>query len=338
MNERVSGKVVRAGPAPFAGLTPDVVMDAAEALGLEPDGRQFALNSYENRVYRVGRSDATPVILKFYRAGRWSDPQILEEHGFALELAEQEIPVAAPLVLAGATLHRHAEFRLAAFPLCAGTAPELDQAGARELLGRTLARIHAVGARRPFQVRLSLEREQLGAKARSSLLRSGFLPEHMQERYAEVSQALLERIQDAVDAAAPLARVRLHGDCHLGNILWQARGPLLVDLDDCLNGPRIQDLWMFLSGNANEQRHQWSEIAEGYAQFGTLDASELRLVEPLRAARMLNHAAWIAERWLDPAFPRAFPWAGQPRFWEGYVADLVQQYEVLEDPPLLAGR
>jgi len=337
MNESSSGTVARAGPAPFAGLTPDAVMDAAEALGLEPDGRQFALNSYENRVYRVGRTDDAPVILKFYRAGRWSDQQILEEHGFALELAEQEIPVAAPLVLAGATLHRHAGFRLAAFPLCAGTAPELDQPGARELLGRTLARIHAVGARRPFQYRLSLEREQLGARAQRGLLRSGFLPEHMQERYAEVSEALLERIAGAFDEAAPVARIRLHGDCHLGNILWQARGPLLVDLDDCLNGPRIQDLWMFLSGNADEQRHQWSEIAEGYGQFGTLDSSELRLIEPLRASRMLNHAAWIAERWEDPAFPRAFPWAGQARFWEGYVADLVQQYEALEDPPSLSG-
>jgi Ser/Thr protein kinase RdoA (MazF antagonist) len=334
MNQRST-----AGPGaatPFAGLTPDVVMDAAEALGLQTDGRQFALNSYENRVYRVGRADAEAVILKFYRAGRWSDQQILEEHAFALELAEQEIPVAAPLVLGGATLHRHEQFRLAVFPLCSGTAPELDQAGARELLGRTLARIHAVGARRVFQSRWSLEREQWGTRARRVLLRSGFLPEHMQERYALVSAALLELIEAAFAEAAPVASIRLHGDCHLGNILWQARGPLLVDLDDCLNGPRIQDLWMFLSGNADEQRHQWSEIFEGYQQFGALETRELRLVEPLRAARMLNHAAWIAERWQDPAFPRAFPWAAEARFWEGYVGDLMQQREVLEEPPSLS--
>jgi Ser/Thr protein kinase RdoA (MazF antagonist) len=337
MNEPSGGTLARAGPAPFADLTPDAVMDAAEALGLEPDGRQFALNSYENRVYRVGRTDAAPVILKFYRAGRWSDQQIMEEHGFALELAEQEIPVAAPLVLAGSTLHRHLKFRLAVFPLCAGTAPELDQAGARELLGRTLARIHAVGARRPFKFRPSLEREQWGERARRTLLRSGFLPEHMQQRYGEVSAGLLECIAAAFDAVAPVARIRLHGDCHLGNILWQPRGPLLVDLDDCLNGPRIQDLWMFLSGTADEQRHQWSEIIAGYSQFGALESSELRLIEPLRAARMLNHAAWIAERWQDPAFPRAFPWAGQARFWESYVGDLMQQREVLEDPPSLSG-
>jgi Ser/Thr protein kinase RdoA (MazF antagonist) len=337
MSDRTSRTAEATAPAPFAGLTPDTVMDAAEALGLEPDGRQFALNSYENRVYRVGRSDAAPVVMKFYRTGRWSDQQILEEHGFALELAEQEIPVAPPMILGGATLHRHAGFRMAVFPLCAGTAPELDQAGARELLGRTLARIHAVGARRRFQFRLSLDREQWGAKARRGLMRSGFLPEHMQQRYGEVSAALLEKIGAAFDDAAPIASIRLHGDCHLGNILWQERGPLLVDLDDCLNGPRIQDLWMFLSGNADEQRLQWSEIMEGYSQFGALDHSELRLIEALRAARMLNHAAWIAERWRDPAFPRAFPWAGQARFWEGYVGDLMQQCEVLDEPPQLSG-
>jgi Ser/Thr protein kinase RdoA (MazF antagonist) len=338
VSDRTSRMPQAAAPTPFAALTPDAVMDAAEALGLEPDGRQFALNSYENRVYRVGRIDAAPVVIKFYRAGRWSDRQILEEHAFALELAEQEIPVAPPLVLGGATLHRHADFRLAVFPLCAGTAPELDHAGARELLGRTLARIHAVGARHRFQFRLSLDREQWGVKARRGLMRSGLLPEHMHQRYGEVSAELLEKIAAAFEMAAPVASIRLHGDCHLGNILWQERGPLLVDLDDCLNGPRIQDLWMFLSGNTDEQRRQWSEIMEGYSQFSTLDHSELVLVEALRASRMLNHAAWIAERWLDPAFPRAFPWAGQPRFWEGYVGDLIQQCEVLDDPPQLSGR
>ena len=331
-----AGGGAAANSTPFATLTPDAVLDATEALGLAPDGRLFALNSYENRVYRVGRVDAEPVVLKFYRAGRWSDQQILEEHAFAAELAAQEIPVAAPLVLAGTTLHRHQEFRLAAFPLCAGGAPELDQPGARELLGRTLARIHAVGARRRFQNRPTLERALLGARARESLLRSGLMPEHMRERYADVSAALVDGIEVAFAQAAPLGIIRLHGDCHLGNILWQQRGPLLVDLDDCVNGPRMQDLWMFLSGNADEQQGQWAEITEGYKQFGSIEFRELPLVEPLRAVRMLNHAAWIAERWTDPAFPRAFPWAAEARFWEGYVGDLMQQREALELPPLLA--
>jgi Ser/Thr protein kinase RdoA (MazF antagonist) len=334
-----SARIAAAGgnSTPFASLTPDAVLDAAEALGLAPDGRLFALNSYENRVYRVGRIDAEPVVLKFYRAGRWSDQQILEEHAFAVELAAEEILVAAPLLLAGSTLHRHGEFRLAAFPLCAGTAPELDQPGARELLGRTLARIHAVGARRRFQQRPTLEGALLGARARASLLRSPLMPEHMRSQYADVSAALLAGIDSAfADGGAP-AQIRIHGDCHLGNILWQQRGPLLVDLDDCVNGPRMQDLWMFLSGSADEQQSQWAEIAEGYRQFGAIEYRELRLVEPLRAVRMLNHAAWVAERWSDPAFPRAFPWAAEARFWESYVGDLMQQCQSLEEPALLGG-
>lgn len=335
MNERGTPSRPAAAATPFAGLSPDVVMQAAEALDLEPDGRQFALNSYENRVYRVGRFDAAPVVIKFYRDARWSDQQILEEHAFALELAEQEIPVAPPLILGGTTLHRLGAFRLAVFALCAGSAPELDAPHARELLGRTLARVHAVGVRRRFEFRPSLAGAQLGARARQGLLRSELLPEHMRARYQEVSAALVQKIADAFDRASPIAAIRLHGDCHLGNILWQPRGPLLVDLDDCLNGPRIQDLWMFLSGNADEQRRQWSEITEGYNQFGMLDYSELQLIEPLRALRMLHHAAWIAERWPDPAFPRAFPWAGQPRYWEGYVGDLMQQCDLLDEPPRL---
>jgi Ser/Thr protein kinase RdoA (MazF antagonist) len=302
------------------------VLDAAEALGLAPDGRLFALNSYENRVYRVGRIDAEPVVLKFYRAGRWSDQQILEEHAFGAELAAEEIPVAAPLLLAGSTLHRHLEFRLAAFPLCAGTAPELDRAGARELLGRTLARIHAVGARRisgaaDYGARTAGRARArqpaaiaVDARAHASALRRG------QRRAGGGHRGRFSQV-------APLTLIRLHGDCHLGNILWQQRGPLLVDLDDCVNGPRMQDLWMFLSGNADEQQGQWAEIVEGYNQFGAIEFRELRLVEPLRAVRMLNHAAWVAERWADPAFPRAFPWAAEARFWEGYVGDLMQQCE-----------
>jgi len=321
--------------APFASLTPDAVLASADALGLDPDGHLFALNSYENRVYRVGRNDAPPVVVKFYRAGRWSDAQILEEHAFAVELAGAELPVAAPLTLQGRTLHPYERFRLAVFPLCPGTAPELDRPGARELLGRTLARIHAIGAQRRFARRPSLERSLPAARARRSLLGSPLLPEHMREAYAGASAALLSGIEAACAEAGAPALIRLHGDCHLGNILWQATGPLFVDLDDCLNGPRIQDLWMFLSGPPAEQQRQWLDIMEGYAQFGSLEPRELHLVEALRATRMLHHAAWVAERWADPAFPRAFPWAGEARYWEGYVADLRQQLEQLADPPLL---
>lgn len=322
---------------PFARLTPDAVLGAAEALELAPDGRLFALNSYENRVYRVGRVDAEPVVMKFYRAQRWSDAQILEEHRFAAELAERDIPVAPPLLLRGQTLHHHDQFRFAAFPLCAGGAPELDRPGALELLGRTLARIHAVGALRPFQQRPTLQLASFGARVRTAVLRSPLLPEHMHRAFEEVSVTLQNAIQFALSQATPVENIRLHGDCHLGNILWQARGPLFVDLDDCMNGPRIQDLWMFLSGTVSEQRAQWAQIMQGYQQFGSINYRELLLVEALRAYRMLNHAAWLADRWHDPAFPRAFPWAAEPRHWEGYVGDLLEQCRVMEEPPQLTG-
>jgi Ser/Thr protein kinase RdoA (MazF antagonist) len=320
---------------PFAGLAPDVVLDAAEAVGLAPDGRLFALNSYENRVYRLGRFDAEPLILKFYRAGRWSDQQILEEHEFAAELTARDIPVAAPVELEGRTLHRFEQYRFAAFSYCPGGSPDLDQPGARELLGRTLARIHAVGALRRFEHRQTLNVAALGPRLRSQVLRSQLFPDHMRQRYEQVSGELLDAICLVFEQAQPLSFIRLHGDCHLGNILWQARGPQFVDLDDCLNGPRMQDLWMFLSGKGADQRAQWVEIMEGYSQFGDIDHHELRLVEALRAYRMLHHAAWVVERWQDPAFPRAFPWAGEVRYWEQYVGDLLEQQQLLEQSPLL---
>jgi Ser/Thr protein kinase RdoA (MazF antagonist) len=314
---------------PFSGLTPDAVLNAAEDAGLQPDGHVFALNSYENRVYRLGRLSDPPVVVKFYRAGRWSDAQILEEHAFASELAAAEIPVVAPLRLGESSLRHCGEFRLAAFPMQPGGAPDLDQGGARELLGRTLGRIHAIGALRSFTVRPSMRGERLGARARLVVLASGQLPEHMREQYARVSVQLLAQIEAAGIADCP--PIRLHGDCHLGNILWQAQGPVFVDLDDCLNGPAIQDLWMFLAGNPDERAHQWAELLAGYERFASIDRGQVRLVEALRAARMLNHAAWIAERWLDPAFPRAFPWFGEARFWEQHVNDLHEQSAILSE-------
>ncbi len=319
----------RPDPRPFAALTPDAVLDAAEAAGLEPDGHVFALNSYENRVYRVGRNVGPPVVVKFYRAGRWSDAQILEEHAFATELAAAEIAVVAPLRLGDSTLFLSAGFRMAAFPLQPGGAPDLDQPEARELLGRTLGRIHAIGALRSFACRPSMSGERLGTRARVTVLASGQLPAHMREPYARISVELLTQI-DAADVAS-CGRIRLHGDCHLGNILWQPSGPVFVDLDDCVNGPAIQDLWMFLAGNPDERRRQWSELLAGYERFATFDHSQMRLVEVLRAVRMLNHAAWIAERWADPAFPRAFPWFGEARFWEQHVNDLAEQASVLNE-------
>jgi len=319
---------------PFSGLTPEVVLDAAAAFDLAPDGRLFALNSYENRVYQLG-ADERLLVLKFYRPARWSDAQIAEEHTFTAELAQAELPVAAPLVIGGDTLLRYHDFRFAAFPWMRGRAPELDAPEARQILGRTLARVHQIGATRPFRVRLSIGVERLGWEARTQVLASPLLPEALHERYSSVSGALLERVSAAFAAAAGTRAIRVHGDCHLGNLLWNERGPVFVDLDDCGMGVRVQDLWMMLAGSPAEQQRQWQEILEGYQQFADFDFLEVTLIEPLRALRMLHHAAWIVHRWADPAFPRAFPWVAEPRYWEGHLLDLLEQIATIDEPPLL---
>ncbi len=319
---------------PFSGLTPEVVVDAAAAAGLDPDGRLFALNSYENRVYQLWSGERV-LVLKFYRPHRWSDAQIQEEHAFTAELAEAELPVASPLSVGGETLLRFADFRFAAFPFLRGRAPELDRNEARELLGRSLARLHQVGQRRPFQYRPRIGVQRLGWEARAQVLDGELLPERLRERYASVSGALLERVTQAFAAAGSVREIRLHGDCHLGNLLWNEHGPVFVDLDDCATGPRVQDLWMMLSGSSDEQQGQWAQLLEGYHQFADFDYAETRLIEPLRALRMLHHGAWVAHRWGDPAFPKAFPWFGEERYWEGYLRDLMEQIELIEDPPLL---
>jgi Ser/Thr protein kinase RdoA (MazF antagonist) len=321
---------------PFAGLRPEVVLDAAAAFGLEPDGRLFALNSYENRVYQLGAGERQ-LVLKFYRPARWSDAQIAEEHQFTAQLAAAELPVAAPLQIAAQTLLRYREFRFAAFPWMRGRAPELDAPGAREILGRTLARVHQIGAMQPFAVRPRIGVERLGWQARAQVLASELLPAALRERYSSVSGALLERVVAAFAAAAGTREIRVHGDCHLGNLLWNEHGPVFVDLDDCAMAVRVQDLWMMLAGPPAEQQRQWQELLEGYGQFADFDFAEVLLIEPLRALRMLHHAAWIVHRWSDPAFPRAFPWAAEPRYWEGHLLDLLEQIAAIDEPPLLQG-
>jgi Ser/Thr protein kinase RdoA (MazF antagonist) len=319
---------------PFEGLSPDAVIGAAESLGIECDGRLFALNSYENRVYQVGTTGHGTLVFKFYRPGRWSDAQILEEHAFALELAAAELPVVAPLAFGPGTLLHRDGWRFAAFPRRAARAAELDARGSLELVGRTLGRIHALGARGRFAARPALGVERLGWQARDTLLGSDLLDESVAARYEEVSRELLEAVDEAWSAFGPMATIRIHGDCHLGNVLWDEHGPVFVDLDDCMRGPRIQDLWMFISGTPDERRGQWDELTGGYRQFADLDESETALIEPLRALRMVHHSAWIAARWTDPAFPRAFPWFTSPRYWQEHLSDLWQQLDAIASPPM----
>lgn len=311
------------------------MLDAAESLGLEPDGRLFALNSYENRVYQVGSESRGAVVFKFYRAGRWSDAQILEEHAFAQELRAADLPVSAPLDFAGRTLVVEGAWRYAVFPRESARAVEIDATGSLEWIGRTLGRLHAVGARRRFVARPALTVDRLGWQAREAVLCSptvaGFEVEPtLMTRYAEASAALLEALERRFSALAPLSVIRLHGDCHLGNILWNEQGPVFVDLDDCMMGPRIQDLWMFLSGSQDDRERQWLNLMAGYRRFHDIDESECELIEALRALRMIHHAAWIVTRWDDPAFPRAFPGFSSSRHWQEYVSDLWQQAEVVQ--------
>ena len=317
-------------PAPFAALDPDTILGAVEAFDLEPDGRFIALNSYENRVYQIGIEEARPVVAKFYRPGRWSDEAILEEHAFARELGEHEIPVAVPLAgPGGETLVHHRSFRVALFPRLAGDWPDLDRPGRLAWLGRFLGRIHAVGRVRPFAHRPDVNVEEMGRGAAAFLLERGFLPLEEERPYREVSATLLDAVEARLASVATFS-LRLHGDCHPGNVLWSDEGPAFVDLDDCRTGPAIQDLWMLVSGEPWEQRAQLESLVEGYRVFTDFDWRELELMEALRSLRMVYYAAWLARRWHDPAFPQAFPWFGTHGYWRDHVADLRRQVELLE--------
>ncbi len=319
---------------PYDALTPDVILDAVESCGLRATGALLALNSYENRVYRVGIEEAPPVVAKFYRPGRWAEAAILEEHGFAAELAAQEIPVVAPLAFDGRTLLRHADFGFALFPWAAGRAPELNHDEDRRLLGRFLGRLHRVGAAGAFARRETLTPRYYGRESLDFLLASHLIPPELHAPLRAVGELLLEGIEAAFAATAARA-IRLHGDCHLGNILWRENaGPFFVDLDDCLMGPAVQDLWMLLSGPAFEKERQLAALLEGYGEFMDFDPAELRLVEALRGLRLLRYSAWIGMRWDDPAFPLAFPWFGSPRYWEEQILTLREQLAALSEPPL----
>ena len=319
---------------PYDLLTPDVIIGAVESCGGFSDRRILALNSYENRVYQVGMEEGAPLIVKFYRPGRWSEAAILEEHDFALELAQAEIPVVPPIVREGRSLFEYEGFRFALFERRGGRWPELDTQAERAWMGRFLGRIHAVGRRRAFQHREWLDIARLGDDSRDFLLESGWIPAHLETAYDSLTADLLDSIADAFERADEVNAQRLHGDCHRGNVLWTDEGPHFVDLDDCLMGPAIQDLWMLLSGPRAEMAQQLSDLLEGYTQFVEFDFREVGLIESLRTLRMIHYSAWLARRWSDPAFPAAFPWFLEPRYWEEQVLALREQLGALAEGPL----
>jgi len=318
---------------PYDRLTPDTVIAALESLGHLSDRRILALNSYENRVYQVGIEGAAPLVVKFYRPGRWPEEALLEEHQFALELAEQEIPVVPPLAHAGQTLFTHQGFHFAVFERRGGRWPELGTRTEREWMGRFVGRLHMVGRRQRFRHRERISIERLGDDSRDFLLDAGWIPPHLEAAYDSLTGDLLEHIRQDFEAAGSAA-IRLHGDCHRGNVLWTDAGPHFVDLDDCLSGPAIQDLWMLIAGSRAEMSEQLSQLLEGYSQFSSFDYGEVSLIEGLRTLRMIHYAAWLARRWSDPAFPRAFPWFEEPRYWENHILQLREQQAALAEGPL----
>jgi Ser/Thr protein kinase RdoA (MazF antagonist) len=326
---------------PYDTLTPDVVLDALASIGLYGDGRLLALGSYENRVYQLHMEDAYEghgiVVAKFYRPRRWSDEQIAEEHAFAAELVQAEVPAVAPLVVGGATLHHHAGFSFSVSPRRGGRRPELDDLDVLEWIGRFLARLHVVGTARPFATRPTLDVAGFAVEPREWLLANHAIPIEVEREWTKLCDEAIAAIRAGLQGAGEVATLRLHGDCHPGNILWSPdSGPHFVDLDDARMGPAVQDLWMLLSGDRAQRQRQLGALVDGYEQMREFDRRELALIEPLRTLRLIHYSAWLARRWDDPAFPVAFPWFGTPDYWRGQVLMLQEQLEAMAEAPLVA--
>jgi Ser/Thr protein kinase RdoA (MazF antagonist) len=346
MDPHASAGRESAPDVPYAGLTPDRILDALESVGLRGDGRLLPLNSYENRVYQVWIEDGAPVVMKFYRPGRWSNEAIREEHAYVQELAEREIPAVAPLALArpGAvpeaapsapeTLHEYGGYRFAVYPRRGGRVPELDRQGTLEWIGRFVGRIHGVGALRPFTHRPVLDARGFGHEPREFLLAHDWLPVDLAESWRAAADRALEGVARCYERAGAVPSLRLHGDCYAGNILWTDDGPHFVDFDDSRMGPAVQDLWMLLSGEREAMAQQLALLLRGYERFREFDRRELLLVEALRTLRLLHYSAWIARRWHDPAFPAAFPWFGTQRYWQDRILELKEQVAAMEEGPL----
>ncbi|HYH42100.1 MAG TPA: serine/threonine protein kinase [Burkholderiales bacterium] len=318
----------------YDALTPELMLDAVESRGFRCDGRLLALNSYENRVYQVGLEDGSALVAKFYRPQRWTVAALGEEHAFALELAAREIPVVAPLDTGGETLSHHGGFHFALYPKRPGRTPELEDLDTLHWLGRFIARIHAVGALESFKHRPEIDIESFGYAPLRYVLEHDFVPAELRATYESVAEDVLGRVERAYDRAGDVRDIRLHGDCHSGNILWTGEGPHFVDLDDARMGPAIQDVWMWLAGDRASMQVQLGAVIEGYREFYDFNPAELWLIEALRTLRLIHYSGWLAQRWDDPAFPHSFPFFNTQRYWQDQILALREQAAVLDEPPL----
>ncbi|AMJ93434.1 serine/threonine protein kinase [Alteromonas stellipolaris] len=317
----------------FSGLDPDTILDALESQGIFLLSGLLALNSYENRVYQFQADDNKRYVVKFYRPARWTDAQILEEHSFAQELADSEIPIVAPLALNGKTLHHHGDYRFTVFPSVGGRQFENDNLDQLEWMGRFIGRIHRVSQSKNFKQRPDIDTQSYLDEPRQVLENSILLPDHLKTAFFAILNPVISAASSAYKATDV---IRLHGDCHPGNILWRD-GPTFVDLDDCRMGPAIQDLWMMLSGDRQQQLLQLDTLIEAYEEFQPFNTNQLALIEPLRAMRMVHYMAWLSRRWEDPAFPRAFPWFADDKYWEGQILALKEQLSAMQEAPLKLG-
>lgn len=326
---------------PFSALTPECILDAVERLladqGLFCDGRILALNSYENRVYQIGIEESQPLIAKFYRPDRWSTAQILEEHAFCFQLEEDEFPVVTPLRLNDNSLFRETiggqTFQFSLFPRRGGRAPEFDNLDHLLIMGRWLARLHNIGAVRPFTERPTLDLATYGTDS-VEFITEHFIPPSLKVSYTTLTRDLLQLMQEKQKLNTKIQFIRTHCDCHAGNVLWRDDLPHFVDFDDARMAPAIQDLWMLLSGDRHEQTAQLAEILEGYQEFRAFNTQELHWIETLRTLRMMHYSAWLARRWDDPAFPMHFPWFNSERYWGQHILELREQLSLLQEEPL----
>ncbi len=320
----------------FYSLTTDVILSAVDDAGFNTTGHCLALNSLENRVYDLKLDDGSHVIAKFYRPDRWNKKQIQEEHDFLFELQEEEIPVCAPLRFSsGNSLKERDGIFFALWPRTGGRMPDEFSDEELKQLGRLIARIHNIGARKPATNRISMDEQTFGLKPLQYLLEGEFLPAHVASRYEHLVREICEIY---VQLAGDIPTIRIHGDAHGGNLLRDDRGWFFLDFDDFVNGPPVQDIWLLAGQQGLEGMRNRAVLLEGYRQFRNFPESWLALVEPLRALRFVHYAAWIARRIEDPAFPAAFPHFGTEDYWENELSDLQEQLRIIQEGSLEPGQ